>query len=238
MMTRVQIMQNYLSIFFTIVIIFAQSQLLYANDKALVAPSCLAKPVEDVNVKGRASVVKFPNGREITVIGHIHGNRQIYDLHDLIVSRKLYQMSDQEFETLLINILRDNKKPVEGISKEAIKLQIINIKKTFGVDVSHIYDIQNGFDFEKNSVLDHAKQDLAFLKNRLKSRADRPNSVEFIGYEGTDRTAKENYVELLKVIEILNKEFLNRKENLSLTQEQFNDIILSSANGNRVSAKL
>lgn len=65
---------------------------------------CSAQANENPLVRGRSKSITFPDGRTITVVGHLHGTRQIYEIIDLIDSGRLALMSDSEFNQLLVRI--------------------------------------------------------------------------------------------------------------------------------------
>jgi hypothetical protein len=66
-------------------------------------------------VKGRSKSIAFPDGRVITAVGHLHGNRQIYEISDLVDKGRLASMSDNEFNQLLTKIVDENRKPYQGM---------------------------------------------------------------------------------------------------------------------------
>lgn len=59
-------------------------------------------------VLGRASRIAFPDGRVITVVGHLHGERQMYELAELLNSGELQSMTNPEFDALISRISQKN----------------------------------------------------------------------------------------------------------------------------------
>lgn len=189
-----------LKLVFTILFLLSSS---FAG--AEISSSCRATAVDDANVRGRAKSVRFPDGRIITVVGHLHGKRQIYDLVELVDSGQLSKMSDREFNTLLSEILKENK----------VRLP------------EFLFGLRNV------STLEHAKNDYAYIQQLLTKNSGRP-AIEFIGFEGTPYTARNNPIYFMRAARAILWEYDSRQKRrkLSVSKRKLREVLLSSMNAN------
>ncbi len=192
--------------------------------------SCTATPITSGPTQGRSSVVIFPNGREITVVGHQHGSRQILAQSDTILSGQLAKMSDLEFDQYLRLILNQNKNESSNI--EPVYELIL---KRINSDTSSVQSLKpNSVNITKKSgtVLSHAIEDYSFLVKTFSSIQYSMKPIEFIGHESITDETPLIFTKTLKSISVLEKEFRKRKKqgHLSMTDKEFKDTILSATN--------
>ncbi len=191
---------------------------------------CKAQPIKGTSVSGRANVIEFPNGRRITVVGHLHGHRQIYALGRLVNAQKLQTLSDHEFQDLFRRILKENRAEVDASVINSNRRQTLRvITELTGQESVSNYDPNAGFELENVSVLNHAQEDLQYIRESLRSQ-----KIEFIGWEGSQERLNENLPAFFSVVEVLKKEFSLRRSRggISLTPAEFNEALLTSMNAN------
>jgi hypothetical protein len=109
-----------------------------------IDPSCKAQPVQNELVKGRASTISFPNGRKITVVGHLHGKRQIYDITHFELSGRLAKLSNEEFAAYISKILKDNTAPSDSMLLNSNRRKAAAELNKFGVDGAEYYNDRDG----------------------------------------------------------------------------------------------
>lgn len=201
-------------------------------DQASTAQACISVPIEDPLVKGRARMVRFPNGRSVTVVGHVHGSRQIYEIGALIKNSRLMQMSDAEFDTLLFRIMNENRRVVPiGASKETKQSAVNFYKKKFNIDFSDLLHPENALDLPEVTFERHAIEDYRYLNQLL---GQKNSSVQFVGYEGTQRTWASNLPFYLRTRQVLLEQFALRKSRgqIKFSEYYLDPLLLSSSNGN------
>lgn len=194
-----------------------------------VDPSCKAKPVDDPRVQGRARRVTFADGREITIVGHVHGDRQLYKLVDLMRSGQLYRLSDKEFEQLLRGIQATNSKENTSLIFNENRRQMIANAKKKGYDLSKVLDPDGGYELKTTSVLNHAKQDYAYLHHLISAQ-----KADFVGWEGSHEQLVNNFPNYLSAKQILTLEAELRRlrGGITISNAELDEILLSSINGN------
>jgi hypothetical protein len=193
---------------------------------------CSAQANENPLVKGRSKSITFPDGRILTVVGHFHGDRQIYEISDLTDNGRLSSMSDSEFNQLLTKIANENRKPYQGMITRQAKLRFVEyFKAEYGVDIGHTVRPEQGFDLPSLTVENHAIEDLQFLSQAL---AQPGSKIRFIGFEGSQQTWSNNLPYYVRARQELMRQFYIRKGRgqISYNQEQIEKLILSASNGN------
>lgn len=195
-----------------------------------IDPSCKAQPVQNELVKGRASTVSFPGGRKITVVGHLHGKRQIYDIMDLALSGKLASLSNEEFAAFISKILKENTAPSDTFLLNSNRRKAVAKLNELGINGAEYFNVDDGFDLQDVTVLNHARQDFQFLSGQLSNKAQ---ALGFVGFEGAERTWFKNFPYYLRAYQELIKQFSARKEHgLSTAEGEVKDALLSASNGN------
>ena len=193
--------------------------------------ACSAQANENPLVKGRSKSITFPDGRVLTVVGHLHGNRQIYEISDLVGSGRLSSMSDGEFNQLLTKIADENRKPYQGMITRQDKLSFVeHFRAEYGVDISHTVRPEQGFDLPPMTVANHAFEDFLFLSQTLYPPESK---IGFIGFEGSQETWSNNLPYFVRARQELMRQFYIRKSRgqISFSQEQIEKLILSASNG-------
>ncbi len=193
---------------------------------------CKAVNNENSLVTGRSKTITFPNGRTITVVGHIHGTRQINQIYDLIINGQLDKMTDQDFDALLMKISDKNSKSNELPWSLQYKNSVVKyFKNKYGINVSKIVHTTISYNLKSTSVESHAIDDFKFLSYLL---ADSNSQIKFIGYEGSQETWVHNFPTYILARQELLKQFFRRKESgkLQFTLYQLENLILSASNGN------
>lgn len=84
--------------------------IVFSSAAGLANSVCSVRPVDNDLVKGRASRIVFPDGREFTVVGHAHGDAQI------MTSDALADRSGANFDSLAREAIRKNRDDLRGIS--------------------------------------------------------------------------------------------------------------------------
>lgn len=194
---------------------------------------CKPEPLSNPLVAGRSSSVKFPDGRVISVVGHIHGKRQIYEIIAKIDSGELASMSDIDFNQMLRTIQRSNRETYGGmITQENRRRLIDQIQAQYGVDVSHIFRAEKGLPLTHPTVESHADQDRRFIQQLLKS--GNPNRPEFFGFEGTYETWHENFPHFLRAKREFLRQFNLRaaRGNIDFTKDEVEKLLLGASNAN------
>ncbi len=193
---------------------------------------CIAQSNENPLVKGRSKNITFPDGRVLTIVGHLHGKRQIKEISDLVENGRLNSMSDGEFNQFLEKIASENRQPYQGMITRQDKLRFVEYFETkFDVDISHIVRPEQGYELPPMTVENHAVEDFRFLSENL----DQPGSkIRFIGYEGSQELWANNLPYYLRARHELLRQFYVRRGrgNISFNQEQIEKLILSASNGN------
>lgn len=192
---------------------------------------CSSTPNKNPLVKGRSKTITFPDGRTITVVGHLHGTRQIYQISDLIDNGQLSTMSDDEFNQMLVKIADENRKPYQGTITRQDKSRFVDtIRAKYDIDISNIVRPETGFDLPAMTVEKQAREDFAYLSQIL---ARSHNRIGFVGYEGTQETWSNNLPYYLRARRELLHQFYLRKGRGKITfnQEQIERLILSASNG-------
>ncbi|MBK8202472.1 MAG: hypothetical protein IPK68_09235 [Bdellovibrionales bacterium] len=161
-----------------------------------------------------------------------HGNRQIYEISDLIDNDLLGSMSDNEFNQLLTGIANENRKPYQGMVTRQDKLRFVEYFKTeYGIYVSHIVRPEQGFNLPPMTVENHAVDDFGFLSQTL---AQPGSKIGFIGFEGSQETWSRNLPYFRRAQQELLRQFYMRQGRGKITfdQKQIERLILSASNGN------
>lgn len=198
-----------------------------------MASVCVPEAVNNPSVRGRASLVEFPDGRKITVVGHVHGERQIYDIMEKMESGALPSMSDEEFNTFLTKIVEANNTPYSVMATKEHREKVVqHFLQEFGVDVAGILQPSKGLDITGLSASSHAKEDQRFLRNLLSPGSS--NMIEFIGYEGTYETWSRNFPYYKKARQELIRQYQLRvgRGKIRFSQSDIEDLLLSSSNAN------
>lgn len=170
-----------ISVFF---LSFFLTRVSFANNSADQKDRCTSQDVRDPLVMGRAKIVTFPEGRSITVVGHHHGPRQIYDLMDIIRSGRLYRMTNFEFNKLLSQIAEETRSKGLPNEKEERTQLVDMMKSDYGLDMSDIIRPQDGLDYKNASVAEHSIADYRYTQQLLQG----PHSkAEFIGIEANPK---------------------------------------------------
>lgn len=215
-------------------------------------PECTGVSIDDPRVAGRASRVKFPDGRIITVVGHFHGDRQIYSITNLVQGDRdlrgilsdldeLSDMSDVQFSEMIKNILKENSQPPPFPVTRADYKQIQNDfkkKYPFLIDEAN-YDLNRGLKINNVvynlSVFNNAKDDYSYLHSLLNVK-DTPNGIQFVGWEGTEVTRSNNLPALRKnysaVIENFFKRINKKPNNISVNLNDVKNALLSGSGAN------
>lgn len=183
-------------------------------------------------VRGRAKSVTFADGRTITVVGHIHGDRQIDQISRMIDSGQLMAISDDEFNQMLKRIAADNRKPYEGmITRESKARFAESFESQFGLDISDMVRPSEGFDFRSLTVENHANEDFKYVSEALAQPGSR---IQFIGFEGSHETWINNIPYYMRArYELLRQFHLRRNRGkITFTQDQLEALILSASTGN------
>lgn len=193
------------------------------------APSsvCEIRGEVDSRVKGRASRIEFPNGRQVIVVGHIHGHRQMYSFMDKIAEGELQNLSDREFEDLLRKTLSENREERPSVLKSYRENARNKLLRDSGVSVSETY-VNEGFDFRSTSVAENALEDYGFLQDLLRDR-----QVEFVGFEGEQSVLNANFRSYVIARQVLLSEVARRKAGggLTLSEKDIREALISSFNG-------
>lgn len=211
--------------------LFALSSNLKSN---WISASCKAVPITDKYVNGRASVIRFPNGREITLVGHQHGERQVLAMADQIQSGEISGMSDKEFEDLLRAILKENTASApSGETSHNLLRTIIFERLDWEFEKSNPLDNKNADPSRIGSVLKDALGDHAYLTQKVSSNPSAIHPIEFVGHESMAHETEKIFEISLRSIDFLKKEYAKRaaQGKISLTHKQFNAIVLSASNG-------
>lgn len=231
---------GFLSIYLTVVSCFLTPIKLFAVEKnkeqTNTLQSCMAKNVDNENVRGRASTITFPNGRKITVVGHIHGDRQIYKIGEMINKdhNVFDKMTDDQFSDFFRKILEENSSPYKGtVTKNDYKSVLKKFKTKFNIDASPYLNVDNGFDLKDINVLSQSIQDYNYIKERLKHNHG-DSQFSFIGWEGSQTNLENNYPLFYYYKHNLLLQFYGRNSTnkLKLTNKQFRESLLSSMNAN------
>lgn len=193
---------------------------------------CSAQANENPLVKGRSKSITFPDGRVLTVVGHMHGDRQINEINDLVENGKLGSMSDGEFNQLLLRISNENRQTEKGLLTRRDKLKFVDhFRNEYGVDISRTVQPEKGFDLPPMTVENHAVEDFKFLSQALAQ----PNSkIRFVGFEASQETWTNNTPYYKRARQELLRQFYIRKDRgqISFNEEQIETLILSASNGN------
>ncbi len=192
---------------------------------------CSSIPNINPLVKGRSKSITFPDGRTLTGVGHLHGDRQIYQISDLIDNGQLVTMSDEEFNQMLVKIADENRRPYQGMITRQDKSRFVSaIRTKYGIDISNTVHPETGFDLPVMTVENHAREDFAYLSQTL---ARPHNRISFVGYEGTQEAWSNNFPYYLRARRELLRQFYLRQGSgkIKFTQDQIEQLILSASNG-------
>lgn len=173
---------------------------------AAAADTCQATRLVKGSARDRAVSVRFPDGRTITVVGHHHGNRQIYEIDKLEESGQLSQMSNSQFNELLQKILKEN--------NEAIELAATGLKNS--------------------NVMTDAKEDLIILTDFLDSRKA-PHPIQFVGVEALEGHWQTAGPAVRRAASALRREYFKRyrSQQIAIAPDDLEALILSSMNANQ-----
>jgi hypothetical protein len=194
---------------------------------------CQITPLNDPRVLGRAGSVNFPDGRQITVVGHHHGFRQIYSIYNSLVSGNLERMTDQEFTGLLRRIATQNAYELPlNVSREGRKAILAQKWKAQGIDLSLLISVDEGYEIGSSSVQLHAAQDYSFLKDVVLGKTSL-KSIQFVGNEAVDAERDLMATQIREAYQGLKGEVDKRKAAVSehFTQAQLEELYLSIMNG-------
>jgi hypothetical protein len=200
-----------------------------ATEKATIAPQCQARPVEDPLVKGRARWIRFPDGRVVVVVGHMHGERQIYSLRDLLERGKIQTMSNENFARLFKNILIENSKPLESeLIKSVRQKKMENLERQGMADLKAVFKDTHVYDLKNVTVINHAQEDAAYLSKLVSTGV-----IRFSGYEGSEKVLLSNYPRYLETYRLIWREFFRRQAigKLDLSQQELTAALQSATNG-------
>lgn len=191
--------------------------------------ACKMKWSEAPQVKGRSATVKFPDGRKITVVGHVHGEREFFKLLALANQQKLETLADGEYNDLLIKILEKAKATTSrDITIEGRKKLLTQFNSTSRLDFKKLIDVDLGYDITDPSALLHAGQDYEFLSSLLDKK-----EVQVVGIEGTPAVTAQ-------ILEQIPPAYLSVKLNYEsrvkagrtqIQKSDFDDLIKTSMNG-------
>lgn len=206
----------------------------FARAASPVDPACKASPVEDARVKGRARRVVFPDGREITVVGHMHGDRRMYFLGQLAESGKLARLTDAQFAKLVRGLIAENREPLRsGLLNSHRRAQARKLREALGPEALADFDAGAGYELENVSVVGHAAADLDYVTSVLLGRPGE-KSAEFIGWEGSDRIVKANTAFLRRArAAVVAEHALRRERGLTgIGDAEMRELMLGTVNGN------
>ena len=192
---------------------------------------CKSVPNEDPLVKGRSTRVTFPDGRVITVVGHFHGERQIWDIINLIDAKRFQSLTDSQFNDLLKYIEQENSKVVNiPGSKQNQDERLASIKSLTGFDFSNLAPSMENRDMPRVSVMSHAKKDLSYVISNINLNKD----LGFISYESSQQNWYQDFPKFINARKVVLEEYERRKSKdlINFKKEEIEDLILSASNGN------
>ncbi len=195
--------------------------------------SCVVEPISNPLVEGRASSIRFPDGRMISVVGHVHGERQIYDIVEKIDSGELSSMSDVEFNQMLNDIRDDNREPYQSLVTEGNRRKLVEFMQTeYGVDATPIIRPDEGLRLSNLTAENHAEQDRQFIEQVLDPQS--PIPVEFIGFEGSRQTWRNNFPGFVRARHELIRQYQLRvgRGAIEFNQSEVEEILLAASNAN------
>jgi hypothetical protein len=162
--------------------------------------SCRARPVADPALAGRARQVAFPDGRVITVVGHVHG-RRIYDWASSLGPEGLASLSQEEFDEQIREFLRDGTRTQGEITRDngytpyaAYEIMVASamlLDEDDGVEPlpSGLFDtIYSREYFDSFEQQQHHIEDEAYLRQLIPG-GGLPPRIGFLGNETTQSNA-------------------------------------------------
>lgn len=175
----------------------------------LVAESCKAKPVPDSRVAGRANTVTFPNGRAITIVGHIHGDRSFEALAQAVESGKLVAATDDQFNAVL-EFLRN---------KDLMSMD--QTLRDFGIPLN------------SPTATNHAYNDYSYLTDLIRQDTTRQR-IQFVGVESNPDFPARQVPRWRTARAVVLAEFHRRARNgtMFFNQAQLETIMLGGMMGN------
>jgi hypothetical protein len=163
--------------------------------------SCRARPVADPALAGRARQVAFPDGRVITVVGHVHG-RRIYDWASSLGPEGLASLSQEEFDEQIREFLRDGTRTQGEITRDngytpyaAYEIMVASamlLDEDDGVEPlpSGLFDtIYSREYFDSFEQQQHHIEDEAYLRQLIPG-GGLPPRIGFLGNETTQKQRK------------------------------------------------
>lgn len=198
-----------------------------------VVDSCKAKPILDPRVQGRASQVTFPDGRELSVVGHHHGYRQVYEVYVMAAQGRLDKISDADFKIFLEGVQKSNSYQLPwNVSRWGRRSIIKQNLEKYKIDLTDFVDPLEGYNIGDTTVLTHAKEDYAFLKDVLEHKLPF-KKIQFVGNEALDQERQLMAQQTSEALDALKKEFWKRapRVELKFSQEQLTNLYISTMNG-------
>lgn len=192
---------------------------------------CKAVPIRNQHVQNRSMQVLFPDGRTISVVGHLHGTRQIYQLYDFVASGEIKTMTDSKFMDLLRMINQENKESYQSWITRQNKIKLVKyFSDNYNLDLTKMIQPNQGLNISEMSVQSHAFEDFEFIKSEISDHS----KVQFIGFEGTQDTLNNNLELFIKTRKELLKQFSTRKlkQKFKINKNDIEHILLTSSNGN------